>query len=339
MSTPVIPAAAPLGRALLVAALVIVVGGVALRGAGAAGRGDPTASIDNGAPRGLLAARLLLEHDGVAVRAARVLGPLASATASLAGGSAALLVLVPPPEQDGLAPDEVDELLTLAGGGARLVVLCDGERRRTKRLKPLLARVGVDCVIDDDAATVTTALPLVPGLPVGVRLRDRARLALTDEPGLVPLAAVDGVPVVVTRALGRGDVVVLASASSLANDGLADGDGASWLRWLAQGRAVLVDERHHTGRGRALARRALLEGPGPVAALVAAVLLVLGSLLALAPRAGDPPDDDDVLPVPTTKTRVRGLAAVLARARRDGRPAARAPSTHAPPPPSRRGHR
>jgi hypothetical protein len=335
VSTPVVATASPVGRALLVAALVIIVGGVALRGAGAAGRGDPTASVDNGAPRGLLAARLLLEHDGVAVTAARAIGPLADAVAGLDGAQSAalrrLLVLVPPPEQDGLAPDEVDELLTLVRGGARLLVLCDGERRRTKRLKPLLARVGVDCVVDDDAATVTTALPLVPGLPLGVRLRDRARLALPDDPGLVPLAAVDDVPVAVLRAVGRGDVVVLASASSLANDGIADGEGASLLRWVAQGRSVVVDERHHTGRGRALARRALLEGPGPVAALVAAVLLVLGSLLALAPRAGDPPTDDDAPPAPTTATRVRGLAALLARARRDARSSPRtspAPSAH-----------
>jgi hypothetical protein len=328
MTTPALPTRRPWVRALVWAAVLVVLGGAALRGAGATGRGNPTASVDNGAPRGLLGARLLLERDGTTVAVARDLAPLAD---GLTDGLEVrrLLILVPPPERDGLSPVEVDDLLALATRGARLVVLCDGDARRTRRLGPLLTRLGIECVVDGDAPISTTASSLVPGLPLALVLRDRARLQLGDVPGVLPLAAVGETPVAAVRSVGRGDAIVLASASSLANDGLAAGDGATLLRWLTQGRTVLVDERHHDGRGRAVVRRARVDGAGPLAALVSAALLVVGSLLALAPRAGDTPQDWDDLPAPTTTTRVRGLAALLARARRDA--GAKLTTIHIPP--------
>ncbi len=311
-----------LASALAVAALLILAGGLLLRSAGAANDGDPTASIDNGAPRGLLAARLLLQRRGVVVEVARTLTLLGDDGRD----AATLLVLVPPPEQSGLTPAEVDELLSLAVRGARIVVLCDADEKRARRLKPLVERLGIACSVDDEASPQATATSLAPGVPTAVVLRDRARLALRDAPGFVPLAAVGDAPVVALTRRGRGDVVVFASASSLANDGLAEGDGAALLTWLAHGRRVLVDERHHTGRGRALARRALVAGPGPIAAIVAAALLLLGSLLSLAPRRGDAPGDDAEQQPPTTVTRVRGLAALLARDRRERH------DRHEPPP-------
>ncbi len=341
MTVLVRAARSPLAGALAFAALLVLVGGLLLRGAGAAGHGDPSASVDNGAPRGLLAARLFLQQRGVVVDVARELVPLADD----ARDARSLLVLVPPPEQSALSPAEVDDLLSLVARGARLVVLCDGNEKRAARLKPLLARLDVGCDVDDDAPLSATATSLAPGVPASVVLHDRARLALRDAPGVVPLAAVGEAPVVVVTRRGRGDVVVFASASSLANDGLADGDGAALLAWLANGRRVLVDERHHTGRGRALARRAIVAGPGPVAAVIAAALLVLGSLLSLAPRRGDAPTDDDGPPLPSTATRVRGLAALLARARRNVGSAPQptttttTTTTMTPPVPAARGRR
>ena len=334
MTGPARTSRSSLAGAFAFAALLVLAGGLLLRGAGAAGHGDPTASVDNGAPRGLLAAKLLLQQRGASVGVARELALLGDDV----GDADALLVLVPPPEQSGLSPAEVDDLLSVTARGARLVVLCDADEKRGRRLKPLLTRLDIDCDVDEDAPLSTTAASLAPGVPAAVVLRDRGRLVLRDTPGVVPLAAVGDAAVVVVTRHGRGDVVVFASASSLANDGIAEGDGAALLAWLASGRRILVDERHHTGRGRALARRAIVAGPGPVSGAVAAALLVLASVLSLGPRRGDPPTEDDEQPTPSTATRVRGLAALLARARRDARAApttTTAPTTPIPVSPAR----
>jgi hypothetical protein len=129
--------------------------------------------------------------------------------------------------------------------------------------------------------------------------------------------------------VGRGDVVVLGSVSSLANDGLAEADNLAVLRFLLGDRSrIVVDERHHLTRGAAAVARAVVQGPGPITALLCALLLVPLTMLSLAPRRGELLAGDDAMEVPAAEARVRGLASLLAAV---GAPRAPTP-THTDPP-------
>jgi hypothetical protein len=303
-------------KALFVAAVVLFVGAAILQRAGPAGRSDPIASVDNGGPRGWLLLSLALGSAGRDVVRVDSEGALAGAIDSV--GAAAAVVLVPPPEQTVFSAGEVANLQQLLADGARVVVVCDPDTDRQKRLRPVLAATGVRCVGDTETQASTTALA-VPALQVFVR--DGGRVAIDDDArGVLPLVANDvGVPDEATNnvvgavvAVGAGELVVLGSSSILTNDGLIEADNARLLWWLARGRArIVVDERHHLSRGAAAWQRASMEGPGPVAALLCLALLVPLTILSLAPRRGELIEDDGLL-IPAAVARVRGLAALLA---------------------------
>ena len=296
-------------RALGIATFIVVVGGLLLKGATPAGRSDPSAIADNGAPRGLLALRLLLEqrgHDVIVVDEGH-----------LQDRGAGDLVLIGPPERSGYSGPEVEELWQAARRGARVVVVGDEHKARRQRLGPLLAPLGVEIEEFDDASAPTTAIATLEPVPSPVYLRDRARLRLKDKAGLVPLlvaAPADGEPpdpvVAVIKRMGEGDVVVVASASTISNDGLGLEQSAAFALWLVGDRRVVFDERHHRSRGRAAIARAALQGPGPLTAALCLLLLVPLSLLSLSPRQGDAGDDDDD-DVPAAQARVRALAVLL----------------------------
>lgn len=298
-------------KALLVAAVVLFVGAAILQRAGPAGRSDPIASVDNGGPRGWLLLWLALEQAGRDVIRVDSDGALEQAVAGTPGGAGDVVVLVPPPEQTAFSAGEVARLQALVASGVRVVVVCDPDKDRQKRLRSLLGPTGVRCIGDTDTPPSTTTLA-APALKVFSR--DGGRVLVEDEAaGVLPLApAGNEAPSGAVVAVGAGELVVLGSSSVLANDGLTEADNARLLWWLARGRArVIVDERHHLSRGAAAWQRASLQGPGPLTALVCLLLLVPLAILSLAPRRGELLGDEDVV-VPTAVVRVRGLAALLA---------------------------
>lgn len=315
MSTGVVAGLPGPLKALLVAAVVLFVGAAILQRAGPAGRSDPIASVDNGGPRGWLLLWLALEQGGRDVVRVDSDGALDAAVASAPGGAAGVVVLVPPPEQTAFAAGEVAAARTLLADGARVVVVCDPDKDRQKRLRPLLAGTGVRCVGDIDTPSAATTTLAAPALRVFGR--DGGRVLIDDEAaGVLPLSSADDETVTgvagAVVGVGAGELIVLGSSSVLANDGLGEADNAGLLWWLVRGRArVVVDERHHLSRGAAAWQRASLQGPGPMTALACLLLLVPLAILSLAPRRGELLVDDDVV-VPAAVARVRGLAALLA---------------------------
>jgi|GEM_PF-1397123 len=307
-------------KALLAAALVLFVGAALLQRNSPAGRSDPIASVLNGGPRGLLLLDVALSRLGR--QPLRVDGDAAlhEAVAGVAGvnvdSTDSLVILVPPPEETAFTKAEADALLDVVRQGARLVIACDPNRDRLKRLRPLLAGLGVACVGDTDDDTgpplpARLAMAAPPGLELYVRDRGRVNVA-EDAVGVLPLTTSEGAVGAVVVSLGRGDVVVFGSVSSLANDGLAEADNLAVLRFLLGARSrVVVDERHHLTRGAAAVARAVVQGPGPITALLCALLLVPLTMLALSPRRGELLADD-AMEVPAAEARVRGLASLLA---------------------------
>lgn len=308
-------------KALLAAALLLFVGAALLQHASPAGRSDPIASVRNGGPRGLLLLDLALTRLGrPPLRVDGDAALLQAITDDGGHGLDSMLIVVPPPEQTAFSAAEATALVDVARRGARLLVLCDPDKDRQKRLRPLLKELGVACTtIDDDGAPVLPAR-LATSAPPGLTLlvRDGGRVTISDEAiGVLPLSTtldkigVGGAIV----GVGRGDAVVLGSVSSVANDGLAEADNLAVLRFLLGSRhRVVVDERHHVTRGAAAIARAVLQGPGPLTALLCALLLAPLTMLSLSPRRGELVHDDDSPDVPAAEARVRGLAALLASA-------------------------
>jgi len=300
-------------RALGLATFIVLVGGLLLKGATPAGSADPSATIDNGAPRGLLALRLLLDDHG---RSVEVVGDVGSDALQSRGPGD--LILIAPPERSAYVGPEVEELWEAARRGARVVIICDEHKGRNQRLGPLLTALGAECLKMDEAKAPTTAAATMEPVPSPVYVRDRARVRLKDQAGLVPLLVVDepvtadsSNVVAFVKSMGAGDVVVVASASSLSNDGLGLERSAAFALWVVGDRRVVVDERHHKSRGRAVVARAILQGPGPLTAALCLLLLVPLSLLSLSPRKGDADDDDDGPDAPAAQARVRALAVLL----------------------------
>jgi hypothetical protein len=307
-------------KALLAAALLLFVGAALLQYASPAGRSDPIASIRNGGPRGLLLLDLALTRLGRPPLRVDGDAALLQAITDDGDGVDSMLIVVPPPEQTAFSAAEAAALVDVARRGARLLVLCDPDQDRQKRLRPLLKELGVACTtIDDDGAPGLPAR-LATSAPPGLTLlvRDGGRVTISDEAiGVLPLTTTQdkiGVGGAIVG-VGRGDIVVLGSVSSVANDGLAQADNLAVLRFLLGSRyRVVVDERHHVTRGAAAIARAVLQGPGPLTALVCALLLAPLAMLSLSPRRGELVHDDDSPDVPAAEARVRGLAALLASA-------------------------
>jgi hypothetical protein len=325
--------------AIGLAALVLLVGTALLQRGGTGGPIDLVASTTNGQPRGLLLLSLALSPIVVTDTAA-----LVNATTVDAIGD--LVVVVPPPEHSAFSTAEGEQLRQLAERGARVIVACDGNVERNRRLTALLATTGVAChalpTANDAASDAVVVDELAEIGPI--QLLDRGRLVIDDSAlGIVTLVtqrttAADH-PVVVSVGVGAGEFVVVGSMSVFANDGLQRANNARLLeRLLGNRRQIVVDERHHRTRLSAVVGKARLQGPGPLTAALCALLLVPLGLLGLLPRRGerliaDTTDvtftdvtdsdrtdiSDDVMNTPSSHhtpvdARTAGLAAMLVRA-------------------------
>lgn len=302
------------GAALALSGLLILVGVLLLKGSFAQENDDPTASVDNGAPRGLLAVALLFSDDG-AVLARRSFADPAPPPGAL--------VVVPPPERSAWTEEEARELLAFVDRGGRALVLCDEDGARNERLRALLEGVGtlcerVDVAIGDVAET--RASGTAPGFGRELYVRGSGRARPKGPVPVVPAWRVGNDDVVLKRQIGDGTVTVIGSATLLANDGLAEADNAAFAldeRTRAPAGQVVFDERHHRLRGEGVWSAAFGRGLGPLTALLALFLLVPLSLLSLAPRPGDPPDAAlGGQGAPAAAAQARALAALLARAGR-----------------------
>lgn len=316
--------------AIGLAALVLLVGTALLQRGGSGGPVDVVASTTNGQPRGLLLLSLLLSPTTVTDTAA-----LTAATAVVDD----VVVLVPPPEHSAFSAAEGEQLRAIAERGARVVVACDGDDDRNRRLTSLLAGTNVACralprpeTLEAAAAVVDVTIAVDGLSDVGtIELLDRGRVHINDDArGVVALVTehtpTADTPVVVSVGVGRGEIVVVGSMSVFANDGLGRADNARLLERLLAGRArLVVDERHHRTRLGAVVGKARLQGPGPLTALVCALLLLPLTLLGALPRRGerlasvDNDISDDVGATTTSAhphpdPRTAGLAAMLVRA-------------------------
>ena len=311
-----------LPRALVITLVVLFVGALLLKGNADVGDGNPIASVDNGAPRGLLALRMLYEKHGVSVVVMRE--PSASLSQVLEGVdvSAGALVIEPPPESSTFLDDEVAQLLHDSDAySADVLVLCDDEAVRTDRLKPLLTALDVACVhpdVDVEGDTLAGGAPktahgLMPGWASELAVAGAGRVTVTAP--TLPAWSV-GDDVVVADSLGKAARrLVLGTTTVVSNDGLVEGDNAAFaLSLVPAGGTVVIDERHHRSRAGSTLALALTRGAGPITGLLALLLLVPLSLLSLAPRPGDGPGDDDDAPLVLAADRqARALAAFLSR--------------------------
>jgi hypothetical protein len=292
---------------------LMIAGAAFLKGFGDTATNDPTASVLNGAPRGLLGLHLLLAAEGQRVHR---LGAFDEELPPPGGHT----ILVPPPEKSAFTEVEARALLDRAAAGDRIVVLCDDEEVRSDRLRPLVHLAGAECFRADipigDTA-LTEASGVLPGYERRLYVRGTGRVRPRADAPIFAAWLAGGDAVVLKRGVGRGSITVVGSATVLANDGLARAENAAFaLDTLADAReaggAVLFDERHHRSRSRAAVLRAAAEGTGPITALLVLALLVPLSLLALVPRPGDAPRPDDVRGgAPAAEAQARALAALL----------------------------
>lgn len=315
------------GLLVAIAVVVILVGGALLKGFGDQTTSDPTASVDNGAPRGFLALALLLRAQGRTVDVVRTFDEAVTP----APGD---VVLVPPPEKSAWTEREASDLLAHVNRGAHVVIACDDEEQRNDNLKALAVAAGIECrradvAIGDEASK--RAVAALPGAPEPLSVRGTGRVRPRGGSPAFPAWSAGADAVVVKRPLGQGSVTVLGSATIFANDGLAhDANAAFAMRELAPsisqevsadgtvtthtGR-VVVDERHHRSRSRAAVLSAAAKGWGPWTALAGLALLVPLSLLMLVPRAGDAPRvEEERRGAPAAEAQARALAALLVHA-------------------------
>lgn len=303
------------GWALALSAALIFVGVLLLKGSLVQENDDPTASVVNGTPRGLLALAVLIadEQRPVTVRRSFADPPPPQGA----------LVVVPPPERSTWSSQDANELLAHVDRGGRVLVLCDEDDGRNQRLRALLEAIGVLCQRADVAigdVAETRALGTAPGFARELLVRGEGRVRAKGAVPTVPAWRAGNDDVVHKRQIGGGAVTVVGSATVLANDGLAQAANAAFaLDEVARAplAPVVFDERHHHFRDQGVWVEALGRGLGPITALLAALLLLPLSLLGLAPRPGDAPrGDGDATGAPAATAQARALAALLARAGR-----------------------
>jgi hypothetical protein len=300
---------------LVVGSVMLMIGGaLVIKACGDNATSDPIASVHNGAPRGLLALKLLLDADAIPVNVRM------RARDPLPGGP--LTMVVAPPETSAFTDAEVQEIMQRVRAGDHLIILCDdAEGPRNHRLLPLLDTIGAECQradvpLGDEKAT--RAQGTMPGYGANLFVRGDGRVKAKEGAPVFPAWTSGSDELVDKRAFGDGLVTVIGSATILANDGLAQGDNAAFaLAEIGSGRTVVFDERHHGSSSRAAFAAAAVHGTGPITALIATVLLLVLSLLSLAPRPGDPPrsDDDLVSGAPAAEAQARALASLLLQAR------------------------
>lgn len=298
-------------RVLLVTLALVVLGSLMLRGFAEESKSDPTASVDNGAPRGLLLLRTWLARRGVDVIVLRAHDGEAPVPAA---GRAVLIV--PPPERAAWTKEEVRaHLARVQRGLVDVVVLCDEDEARQRRLGAWMDATGLRCR-DVETGGPGVAVPVLPSPAARVFVRGDGRVGSEDGAAAAPLWVDEEGRTVAARVdHGAGRVVFVGSATPLANDGLAREQNAAFAWALLRGAPVVAfAEAHHRSRGRE-ALAAAARGIGPATALFALALLVPFSLLSLVPRPGDPPRGAGRDDVPlAASSQVRALAALYARA-------------------------
>jgi hypothetical protein len=270
------------GWSLLVAFGVLLVGAVMLKGAAQDGPDNPTASAANGAPRGLLALHLWLEARGARVSLRHDHGtPLPEEDT---------LLIVPPPEASPWTAAEVDAALErVAAGTLDVLVVCDEDRGRNRRLGRWLRTFGVTCE-SLEGLPASQARGTLPGYPGFLHVRGTGRLSLGDDKLVVPAWVDERENVVVARKPSAGgSLTLLGTATVISNDGLAKLDNAAFLQTLMRkGVHVVLDEAHHRVRGADAFDRAFSR-LGPRLAGIALLLLIPAVLFGFAPRKGDAP--------------------------------------------------
>lgn len=294
------------GALVALAVAAVLVGALLLKGVAREPSSDPTASVDNGAPAGWLALRLLLEEREVPLVVRRAV--------SDAWPDGDALLVVPPPEAAGWTDSETTEVMTrVRAGQLSLLLVCDEDPLRNRRMARLLEAVGVACV-PGAGAVDASARGTLPAYRGTLLVRGTTRVATAGGSVAVPAwVDEDGDVVVRRRRVGAGEVTVLSSATVLANDGLARGDNAAFLLSLVPAAGVVIDESHHKVRGAEVIERAF-DTTGPKVASVALLLLVPFVLLGFAPRRGDPPPAE-VEPEPfAARAQARALAALYTKA-------------------------
>lgn len=260
--------------AALAAAGVAALALVAAAGAVAAGRQrelelSPLATVENGAPRGLLAARAWLT---ATARPWRVLGP---------GGPppsvGEVLLLVAPRAR--LSEQEAAQLVAHAEGGGLLVwAMGDAPQPALER------RLGVTPGARASDVAAIDAAPIAPHpLFEGIVLRTGGATVDASAPAALAVAGRPERPAAIAVPLGAGEVIALAGPDVLENFRLADGENVALLSRLASLGPIVFDERH-------LLPPAAAPLPAPrrrlALALAQALLVAAVLLLALGRRLG-----------------------------------------------------
>lgn len=268
----------------LVAAGCAALALVAAAGAVAAGRQrdlelSPVATVENGAPRGLLAARAWLAATG---RPWRVLGP-----GDPAPSPGEVLLLVAP--RAPLSERDAALLVAHAEGGG-LLVWAMGEMPQPT----LERRLGVTLGARASDVAAVDAPPLAPHpLFDGLVLRTGGATLSAAAPSALAVAGRPERPAAIALPLGAGEAVALAGPDVLENFRLGEGENVALLARLASLGRIVFDERHllpPSATASPASRRTLALALAQ-ALLVAAVLLLaigrrLGAVreLAVAPR-------------------------------------------------------
>lgn len=297
------------GQGFIVALAVtaVLVGALLLKGVAQEPPSDPTASVDNGAPAGLLALKLFLEKRGITVVVRRSFGePWTEEPA---------LLIVPPAEAAGWREDEVTAALErVEDGRLHVLVVCDEDASRNRRAGHWWSALGVSCAPVGGAAHAQ-ALGTMPAYTHRLVVPGTSRVSSVEGELAVPAYVDgDGKGVALRRPAARGFVTVLASSTLLANDGLAKGDNAAFLLSLVpEGGRVVVEESHHRVRGSEAIEKAF-GATGPKVAGIALLLLVPFVLLGFAPRRGDPPPSSSQQEPAAARAQARALAALYEKA-------------------------
>lgn len=294
------------GTLVALAVAAVLVGALLLKGVAREPPSDPTASMDNGAPAGWLALRLLLEERGVSLVQRR------AGDEPWPDGPA--LLVAPPPEAAGWRDAEAAAVLArVREGRLALLLVCDEEPLRNQRASRLFHLVGVSCAPTGKPGS--SARGTLPAYAHALSVQGTGRVTAAGDTLAVPAWVDDeGAAVVLRRRVGDGVVTVLSSATVLANDGLARAENAAFfLSLVPRTGPVLFDESHHKVRGIEVLQRAF-DTTGPKVASVALLLLVPFVLLGFAPRRGDPPPAEGEPEPFAARAQARALAALYRKA-------------------------
>ncbi len=262
-----------------VAAAVIVVGLLLLKGVGSTERPPMVVAPDNGGPRGLLALATWL-------RGPRGLDVVVHDDEQPHAPAGDQLVIIPPPEAQTMREDAAHAVALGLERGAHVVVLCDEDNVRNRRLQRLFSVYGFQCLGGDGPAADATSTVVAPG---SLRFLVHSDLSLSfDAAWAVPYVFDQGQAAVATRRVGAGRLTVLSNGALVENDGLGEGQNAAYVLGLVQGRnQVVIDTSHHRLR-QSRAAAAAFGRAGPMTGFLCLLLLVLCAGLMLFPRAGDP---------------------------------------------------